>query len=202
MIMIDLNGLKQANDDCGHDPGNSPSRARAASKGGAADAFGRAMSELRSLFGSPLASASSPGLVRLDRHTLDRWRFSHALPMHTDTRLKLATPFEDRIFFGGEATHPTDFFTAHGALESATRTAREVLKALIPELRPAKSPVPLSSRSITVHSFSTRPKFPQWVHRRRYHAKTQRSTRDGHSRSVELAGHRHAPEEKAFENCR
>jgi monoamine oxidase len=128
MIMIDLNGLKQANDDCGHDPGNSLARARAASEGGAADAFGRAMSELRSSFGSPLASASSPGLVRLDTPPWTGGAYSHALPMHTDARLKLAPPFEDRIFFGGDATHPAGFFTAHGALESATRKASEVLR--------------------------------------------------------------------------
>lgn len=42
----------------------------------------------------------------------------------------LAQPFEDRLFFAGEATHPFDFTTAHGAHDSGQRAADEALAAL------------------------------------------------------------------------
>jgi len=42
----------------------------------------------------------------------------------------LAQPFDDRIFFTGEATHPFDFSTAHGAYESGLRAAEEAIAAL------------------------------------------------------------------------
>ena len=42
----------------------------------------------------------------------------------------LALPFEQRLFFAGEATHTDDFLTAHGAYESALRAAEEVIAAL------------------------------------------------------------------------
>ena len=43
---------------------------------------------------------------------------------------RLAAALEERIFFAGEATHPTFFSAAHGAFESGTRAAREALEAL------------------------------------------------------------------------
>jgi monoamine oxidase len=39
-------------------------------------------------------------------------------------------PFEDRLFFAGEATHPFDFTTAHGAHDSGQRAADEAMAAL------------------------------------------------------------------------
>ena len=50
--------------------------------------------------------------------------YSHALPGHADDRSVLATLFEDRIAFAGEATSPRFFSTAHGAFEEGTRAAR------------------------------------------------------------------------------
>ncbi|WP_244498908.1 FAD-dependent oxidoreductase [Methylobacterium sp. GXS13] len=50
-------------------------------------------------------------------------------------RATLARPFEDRRFFAGEATHPCDFTTAHGAHDSGRRAADEVeavLRAGVP----------------------------------------------------------------------
>jgi monoamine oxidase len=41
----------------------------------------------------------------------------------------LALPFEQRVFFAGEATHIDDFSTAHGAYESGLRAAEEAIAA-------------------------------------------------------------------------
>ena len=56
--------------------------------------------------------------------------YSHALPGHAAARKDLALPFEQRLFFAGEATHPDDFSTAHGAYESGRRAAEEAIEAL------------------------------------------------------------------------
>ncbi len=40
--------------------------------------------------------------------------YSCALPGRSGARAQLARPFEERLFFAGEATHPHDFTTAHG----------------------------------------------------------------------------------------
>lgn len=53
--------------------------------------------------------------------------YSHALPGHAGARAVLAAPVDDRLFFAGEATSPNFFTTAHGALESGERAAREVV---------------------------------------------------------------------------
>jgi monoamine oxidase len=55
-----------------------------------------------------------------------RGSYSHALPGQAGARRILARPIEDRLFFAGEATHNTDFSTAHGAWESGIRAAGEV----------------------------------------------------------------------------
>jgi monoamine oxidase len=56
--------------------------------------------------------------------------YSHALPGQADARTQLARPFAGRLFFAGEATHRTDFSTAHGAYESGVRAAEEAIGAL------------------------------------------------------------------------
>ncbi|RAI17069.1 FAD-dependent oxidoreductase, partial [Rhodoblastus acidophilus] len=53
-----------------------------------------------------------------------------ALPGRADAREALARPFDDRVFFAGEATDPQDFTTAHGAYASGQRAARQALAAL------------------------------------------------------------------------
>ena len=53
--------------------------------------------------------------------------YSHALPGHADARAALAAPVDGRLFFAGEATHPSFFSTAHGAWESGIRAAEEAL---------------------------------------------------------------------------
>jgi monoamine oxidase len=60
-----------------------------------------------------------------------RGSYSHALPGHAGDRAILAAPIEHRLFFAGEATSPNFFSTAHGALESGQRAAREIITALV-----------------------------------------------------------------------
>jgi monoamine oxidase len=56
--------------------------------------------------------------------------YSHALPGHAALRATLAAPIDDHLFFAGEATHGTDFSTAHGAYESGMRAAEQALNCL------------------------------------------------------------------------
>ncbi len=49
--------------------------------------------------------------------------YSHALPGHAEARAALARPYENRIWFAGEATSPHFFSTAHGAWEEGARAA-------------------------------------------------------------------------------
>jgi monoamine oxidase len=56
--------------------------------------------------------------------------YSHALPGHAAARKDLALPFEERLLVAGEAIHPDDFSTAHGAYESGRRAAEEAIAAL------------------------------------------------------------------------
>ena len=58
-----------------------------------------------------------------------RGSYSHALPGRAGDRAILAAPVDQRLFFAGEATSPHFFSTAHGALESGQRAAREVITA-------------------------------------------------------------------------
>lgn len=50
--------------------------------------------------------------------------------VQADARATLARPFDDRLFFAGEATHATDFSTTHGAYESGVRAAEEAIAHL------------------------------------------------------------------------
>jgi monoamine oxidase len=57
------------------------------------------------------------------------------LPGAAEARAVLAQPFEDRLFFAGEATDPQDFTTVHGAVASGRRAAEQVLAAQAARLR-------------------------------------------------------------------
>ena len=56
--------------------------------------------------------------------------YSYALPGYASARRALARPFEDRLFFAGEATSAGDFSTVHGAHDSGVRAADEAIAAL------------------------------------------------------------------------
>lgn len=53
--------------------------------------------------------------------------YSHALPGHHAARATLATSWQDRLFFAGEACSATDFSTAHGALATGIAAADALL---------------------------------------------------------------------------
>lgn len=94
-------------------------------------AFAHAADELAALLGSGVRARLRP-LAASDwtRTATIGGGYSCALPGAAAARGRLAEPFDDRLFFAGEATHRSDFSTAHGALESGRRAAGEAIRAL------------------------------------------------------------------------
>jgi monoamine oxidase len=94
-------------------------------EGGDASQF--AIDELVGLLGSDWRR-------RLTPRGATRWRhvphiggsYSHARVGQAGQRAVLAAPVDDRIFFAGEACHPHDFSTAHGAYETGVAAARAI----------------------------------------------------------------------------
>lgn len=100
-------------------------------RAGPMEAFAFAMDELSSLLGSNIRRHLMPLIASFWCRT--DWiggSYSHALPGHVGARQILARPIDDRLFFAGEATHRTDFSTAHGAWESGLRAAGEAIERL------------------------------------------------------------------------
>ena len=56
--------------------------------------------------------------------------YTAARPGNADRRHDLAAPLDDRLFFAGEATHPSFYSTAHGAHMSGVMSAVATAKAL------------------------------------------------------------------------
>ncbi|MCJ2136723.1 FAD-dependent oxidoreductase [Methylobacterium sp. J-026] len=105
--------------------------ARILEKDGPAAGFDFVSAELVSLFGSAVASVIRPlAATSWSRMASIGGAYSCALPNKSKARARLARPFEDRLFFAGEATHPSDFTTAHGAHDSGRRAADEAMAAL------------------------------------------------------------------------
>lgn len=105
--------------------------ARIVEEEGPAAGFAHVLSELVSLFGGDVAAAVRPlAATAWSRMAFIGGAYSCALPGRSQARARLAEPFEDRIFFAGEATHPFDFTTAHGAHDSGSRAADEAVSAL------------------------------------------------------------------------
>jgi monoamine oxidase len=105
--------------------------ARTVEKAGPAVGFAHAIDQLADLFGSTVRRHLHPLIASSwGRMTFVGGAYSHALPGHAAARKDLALPFEQRLFFAGEATHPDDFSTAHGAYESGRRAAEEAIAAL------------------------------------------------------------------------
>lgn len=93
--------------------------------------FAFASADLVALFGSDVASAIRPlAATSWSRTASIGGAYSCALPGRSGARALLAQPFEDRLFFAGEATHSFDFTTAHGAHDSGQRAADEAMAAL------------------------------------------------------------------------
>ncbi|MEO8018895.1 MAG: NAD(P)/FAD-dependent oxidoreductase [Pseudomonadota bacterium] len=106
---------------------------RVLEESGSAGAFDFAIGQLCALFGSDIRGALRP-LVATRWSQMKRigGAYSYALPGLASARRLLARPFENRLFFGGEATSSGDFSTAHGAHDSGTRAASEAIAALTP----------------------------------------------------------------------
>jgi monoamine oxidase len=100
---------------------------------GPAAGFANATDQLAALFGSSVRGKLRPLVASSwGRTTYVGGAYSHALPGRAAARKDLALPFEQRLFFAGEATHPNDFSTAHGAYDSGLRAAEEAIAALAP----------------------------------------------------------------------
>ncbi|ACB78493.1 amine oxidase [Methylorubrum populi BJ001] len=105
--------------------------ARIVEEEGPAAGFAHVSAELATLFGTDVASAVRPlAATSWSRLASIGGAYSCALPGKSQARARLARPFEDRLFFAGEATHPFDFTTAHGAHDSGQRAADEAMAAL------------------------------------------------------------------------
>ena len=112
--------------------------ARMIEENGPTAGFDHAIGELVSLFGTEVRRNLKPLVASSwSRTTRIGGAYSYALPGGAEARKQLARPFEDRLFFAGEATNETDFSTAHGAHDSGVRAAGEALTAL----RSGKAPV-------------------------------------------------------------
>ncbi|KAB0265908.1 flavin monoamine oxidase family protein [Microvirga brassicacearum] len=95
--------------------------------------FAYAIDQLAALFGSDIRRRLCPvAASNWSRMEYVGGSYSYALPGRAAARRELARPFDQRVFFAGEATHRYDFSTAHGAYQSGTRAAEEVIAALKP----------------------------------------------------------------------
>jgi monoamine oxidase len=100
-------------------------------KNGPAAGFAHALDQLAGLFGSNMRGSLQPLVAsNWGRTTYVGGAYSHALPGRAAARKDLALPFDERLFFAGEATHASDFSTAHGAYASGVRAAQEAIAAL------------------------------------------------------------------------
>lgn len=89
-----------------------------------------AVDELVALLGSDWRPRLRPvAATHWRREAFIGGSYSHALVDRAGERAVLAAPVDDRLFFAGEACHPTDFSTAHGAYETGVAAARSVLRA-------------------------------------------------------------------------
>lgn len=110
--------------------------ARILEEEGPAAGFAYVSAQLVALFGSDVSAAIRPlAATSWSRMQTIGGAYSCALPGRSDARARLARPFEDRLFFAGEATHPFDFTTAHGAHDSGQRAADEAMAALADRYR-------------------------------------------------------------------
>ncbi|KQP85355.1 amine oxidase [Methylobacterium sp. Leaf113] len=105
--------------------------ARIVEEEGPAAGFAHVSTELAALFGSGVASGIRPlAATSWSRMASIGGAYSCALPGRSGARVQLARPYQDRLFFAGEATHAFDFTTAHGAHDSGQRAADEAMAAL------------------------------------------------------------------------
>jgi monoamine oxidase len=105
--------------------------AKAVAAAGAEGGAAIARDELTGLFGSGVCRGLRP--VARSSWLNDPFiggSYSHTLPGLSQARQILAVPYENRIFFAGEACSREDFSTAHGAYATGAAAAAAALKAL------------------------------------------------------------------------
>jgi monoamine oxidase len=91
----------------------------------------QSIDEIAALLGNDFRSKLKPlAESRWAHDPLARGSYSHALPGHAGDRAILAAPVDQRLFFAGEATSPSFFSTAHGALESGQRAAHQLMATI------------------------------------------------------------------------
>jgi len=103
----------------------------AINEAGMMDAFAFSIEQLCALLGSGIRRHLRP--LAASSWTRNDWicgSYSHALPGQSDSRRILARPVAERLLFAGEATHTSDFSTAHGAWESGIRAASDAKRML------------------------------------------------------------------------
>jgi monoamine oxidase len=107
--------------------------ARVLAESGLTAGFTIAIDQLAALFGSDIRQKLRPlAASHWSRAEHVGGAYSYALPGHATARDVLARPFDQRVFFAGEATHRHDFSTAHGAYQSGMRAADEAVTILGP----------------------------------------------------------------------
>jgi monoamine oxidase len=105
--------------------------ARMLTESGPIAGFAYAIDQLAALFGSDVRRMLRPlAASNWSRMEYVGGAYSYALPGRAAARNELARPFDQRLFFAGEATRRHDFSTAHGAYQSGARAAEEVTAAL------------------------------------------------------------------------
>jgi monoamine oxidase len=105
--------------------------ARMLTESGPIAGFAYAIDQLAALFGSDVRRMLRPlAASNWSRMEYVGGAYSYALPGRAAARDELARPFDQRLFFAGEATRRHDFSTAHGAYQSGARAAEEVTAAL------------------------------------------------------------------------
>lgn len=99
--------------------------------GGSPAMFEEAIGQLAGLFESDVRRSLRPLAASNWSNTPSiGGAYSHALPGYSRERIALSQPYDNRVFFAGEATDVSDFSTAHGAYKSGLRAAEEVIAAL------------------------------------------------------------------------
>ena len=98
---------------------------------GPAAGFAFALDQLAGLFGADVRRVLKPLIATswARQHHVGG-AYSYALPGYSAARAALARPFDQRLFFAGEATSTGDYSTAHGAHDSGVRAAEEILATL------------------------------------------------------------------------
>jgi monoamine oxidase len=107
--------------------------AQVLAESGPAAGFSYTIDQIAALFGSDIRCRLRPLAVsNWSRMEHVGGAYSYAFPGQSAARDMLARPFDQRLFFAGEATERHDFSTAHGACQSGLRAADEVIAALGP----------------------------------------------------------------------